>query len=112
MIKTTNGEIIVNKVEIADTYLSRMKGLMFKPNPPDDYAMVFIFEEEKEIDLHMLFVPFNLVALFLDEDNYVRKIKRLKAWRGRAKGKARKIIEIPEKNYKEIKIGEKLLINP
>ncbi|OUJ19230.1 hypothetical protein AMET1_0884 [Methanonatronarchaeum thermophilum] len=111
MIETKDGVVVAREIDVADTYLTRMKGLMFKLNPPDDYAMVFIFKEEKEVNLHMLFVPFNITALFLDERDRVRKISKLEAWRGRAKGVAQKIIEIPEKNYKEVDVGEKLIID-
>jgi len=110
LIKKTDGTIIARNIDIMDTYLSRMRGLMFKTSAPDDYAAVFKFDREKKVDLHMLFVPFNIHAVFLDKDNRVNKTRKMKAWTGRAKGRAKKIIEIPEKNYREIKKGEKLII--
>ncbi len=109
MIKKQNGEKIYEKTEIADSFLKRTKGLMFKRNIPENYALVIVFDKDKKTNLHMLFVPFDVEAAFLDSKNRVKKIETLKAWTGRAKGKAKKIIEAKNLSDK-IKVGDELKI--
>ncbi|MFB6091021.1 MAG: DUF192 domain-containing protein [Halobellus sp.] len=85
---------LASDVEVVDTFLSRARGLMFRRSVPDDYAMVFEFDEADDRDLHMLFVPFDLDALWLVGDEVVKK-ERLRAWRGMGVGTADRVIELP-----------------
>ncbi|SDX58893.1 DUF192 domain-containing protein [Halobellus clavatus] len=81
-------------VEVADTFLSRARGLMFRRSIPDDYAMVFQFDDAERRDLHMVFVPFDLDALWLVGSEVVAK-KRLRAWRGIGAATADTVVELP-----------------
>ncbi|MFA1610325.1 DUF192 domain-containing protein [Halobellus rubicundus] len=85
---------LASDVEVADTFLSRARGLMFRRSIPDDYAMVFEFDEADSRDLHMVFVPFDLDALWLVGDEVVKK-KRLRAWRGLGAATADTVVELP-----------------
>jgi hypothetical protein len=42
------------KAEVADTYLKRMKGLMFKKNMPENEGMLFVFDKEDYYSFWMM----------------------------------------------------------
>ncbi|MFB6092404.1 MAG: DUF192 domain-containing protein [Haloquadratum sp.] len=85
---------LATDVEVADTFVAKARGLMFRRSVPDDYALVFPFEEVGRHDLHMIFVPFDIDALWLVGGEVVQK-KRLRAWRGRGVARAETILELP-----------------
>ncbi|MDY7082830.1 MAG: DUF192 domain-containing protein, partial [Halobacteria archaeon] len=82
---------------------------MFRRSIPDDYALVFELGRERTESLHMLFVPFDIVAVFLDSDNRVTKKAELGAWTGTAKGTGERIIEFPADKSAKIEEGETLV---
>lgn len=73
MIKNiTKKKNLEKNVKLCPSILSQMKGFMFsKPNK----ALVFIFKEEKIINLHMFFVLHSIDVLWLDKNKKVVKIK-------------------------------------
>ena len=85
---------IATDVEFADTLFSQLFGLMFRRSIPDDYALVFRFDTAKRRGLHMLFVPFPIDAIWLDDEE-VTKVTRLAAWIGTARGYGDTVIELP-----------------
>ena len=85
---------------------------MFKSKP---IPLIFNLPETRTIDVHMLFVFFNIDVLFLDSNNTSTKINTLKSWTGRMKGSAKTIIELPEGTIKEhqIEVGDVInIVNP
>ncbi|MFB6250111.1 MAG: DUF192 domain-containing protein [Halobellus sp.] len=87
-------QTLATDVEVVDTFLTRARGLMFRRSIPEDYAMVFQFDEPDSRDLHMIFVPFDLDALWLVSSEVVAK-KRLRAWRGIGAATADTVVELP-----------------
>lgn len=85
---------LATQVEQADTFLARLRGLMFRRSVPDGYAMVFHFGRPATRGLHMLFVPFPIDAVWL-VDGVVTDVETLSAWRGYARGRAETILELP-----------------
>jgi len=85
---------LATDVETADGFLTRARGLMFRRSVPDDYALVFRFDDASRRSLHMVFVPFPIDALFLVDDE-VRSVTRLDAWTGLAWGEADTVVELP-----------------
>ncbi len=67
----------------ADSLLSQARGHMFRREPPD-WALVFPRGEPKSSALHMLFVPFDLTALFV-VDGVVEDVADLESWTGYAR---------------------------
>ncbi|RYJ12974.1 DUF192 domain-containing protein [Halogeometricum borinquense] len=88
------GRTIASDVEVADTFLTKSRGLMFRRRIPDDYALVFEFDEVDKRNLHMVFVPFDIDALWLAGEEVTKK-KRLSGWTGIGFGLADRIIELP-----------------
>ncbi|MBW2965768.1 DUF192 domain-containing protein [Candidatus Woesearchaeota archaeon] len=83
---------------------SKARGLMFSRKK----NLVFIFDKEKRISLHMFFVFFPIDVLFLDKDKRIVEIKR--NFRPfsfyTSKNKARYVVELVEEN--NYKIGDKV----
>jgi hypothetical protein len=86
--------VLAREVDVADSLFSRMRGLMFRPGVPDDYALAFRFADPGDRSLHMLFVPFDIDAVWVVGDE-VTGVRRLPAWRGLGRGTADLILELP-----------------
>jgi hypothetical protein len=85
---------LASDVETATTFLERARGLMFRRSVPEEYALVFEFDDAARRSLHMVFVPFAIDALFLVDDE-VESVERLDAWTGLAWGRADTVVELP-----------------
>ncbi|MBU2100633.1 DUF192 domain-containing protein [Candidatus Micrarchaeota archaeon] len=72
--KTTKKKII-EKTKIADTFLKKLKGLMFTAKP--DYALIFELKKEgiTNASIHMLFVFFPIDVVYLDSNKRVVDIR-------------------------------------
>jgi uncharacterized membrane protein (UPF0127 family) len=95
--------VLARTVEIADTALTQMRGLMFRSELPEEFALVMEVGGEKLLpftsgpkrhSVHMLFVKMPLDVLWLDGEE-VTKTARMRPWRGIGMGKADRIIELP-----------------
>lgn len=115
MLLKSNGDVISSDVEYAKSMFKQAKGLMFRRSVPDSYAMVFIFSSLKKISLHMLFVPFPLDVLFLNEDKRIVKTTTLRPWIGITDSgeKIRYVIELPSGTISsnELKVGDDLMFD-
>jgi hypothetical protein len=86
--------VLATQVETADSRLSQGLGLMFRRSIPDDYALVFRFDDAATRRLHMVCVPFDIDALWL-RDGRVERTKRLRAWAGYGSAVADTVVELP-----------------
>ena len=86
--------VLASEVELAASTLARTRGLMFRRSVPDDYALVFRFGREATRGLHMLFVPFDIDAVWLVEGE-VQAVERLRAWLGHGRARADTVVELP-----------------
>lgn len=95
--------VLARNVEIADTALTQMRGLMFRSEVPEEFALVMEVGGEKLLpftsgpkrhSVHMLFVKMPLDVLWLDGEE-VTKTARMQPWRSVGMGKATRIIELP-----------------
>jgi uncharacterized membrane protein (UPF0127 family) len=62
-----NGKEIAAKVEVADSFLSRMKGLLGRQNLPTGQALLITHCKS----IHMFFMQFPIDVIFLDKKNTV-----------------------------------------
>ena len=75
MIKNkTRGKTLANQAKISGSLLFKSLGLMFS-RPLKDKGLVFVFNRDVKISLHMFFVFFTIDVLFLDKDRKVVEIK-------------------------------------
>lgn len=111
MIKNTaRNSIIARDVIFCEDYISKFMGLMFSTNQKKN--LVFKFNDEKIISLHMLFVFYPIDVIFLDKNKIVVDIKE--NFRPftfyNSKKKAMYAIELPARTIKKSKteIGDKI----
>lgn len=89
---THQGMIISSNIQVADTPVSRIIGLMFKKNPAADGLLL-----EPCNSIHTFFMRYSLDIVFLNGSNQVVKIiHNLKPWRMTwIYWKAKKTLELP-----------------
>lgn len=96
---------LATDIEFADSFVSQARGLMFRRSFPSGSALVFRFENAKKRDLHMLFVPFSIDAIWL-VDSEVTATTRLRPWVGFGRAVADTIIELPAGAADNVVIGD------
>ena len=107
MIKNlTKGNIIVNEKKICDNIWRHTLGLMFSKKIHDK-GLVFVFNKERRISLHMWFVFFPIDVLFLNSDKEVIDIKERFLPFGFYSSKGKYCIELLLGCVKEKKIEKK-----
>lgn len=114
-----NREVLATDVEVADSLLSTGRGLMFRPEIPEGFALVMevgggsllpIPRGPSRQVVHMLFVRFPLDVVWIADDE-VRKVKRLRPWRGVGVGKADRIVELPAGAAADVDIGDTVVVD-
>ncbi|MEA5387772.1 DUF192 domain-containing protein [Haloarculaceae archaeon H-GB11] len=75
-------DVLATQGDLADTVLSQTRGLMFRRSIPDDYALVFRFDDADRRFVHMLFVPFPIDVLWLRDGDvtHCKTLLRGEAW--------------------------------
>ena len=69
----TKNKIIADDAELCEDILSKSLGLMFSRKKNN--ALIFKFNREKTIALHMIFVSYPIDVLFLDKNKNIVDIK-------------------------------------
>jgi len=78
LINLTRNTVLAENIEIADTFLSRLRGLLGRENLPAGRALIL-----RPCDsIHTFFMRFSIDAAFVDKENRVIKTcSELKPWR-------------------------------
>lgn len=100
---------LATDVDLAEGIVSQGLGLMFRRSVPEGYALVFPFSKAAQRGLHMVFVPFDIDALWLVDDR-VRERKRLSAWTGYGRAEADTVVELPAGAADEVSVGDTVRI--
>ncbi|MFB6093972.1 MAG: DUF192 domain-containing protein [Halanaeroarchaeum sp.] len=100
---------VARNVDTADSTLAQLRGLMFRRSLPDEYALVFRFDEAEPRDVHMLFVFVPLDVLFLVDGRVTRR-ERLPPWTGRATDRADTLVELPAGGAAGIEEGDRVTL--
>ena len=102
---------ISQEAQMADTFLRRLVGLMFKKSISSGYALIF----RNATSIHTFFMRFPIDIVFLDKDNQIIRIcEALKPWRMVLCSRSKTTIELPAHKTSEnsLKIGDFLQIEP
>ncbi|PSQ19035.1 DUF192 domain-containing protein [Halobacteriales archaeon QS_9_67_17] len=102
--------VVASEVELAGSAFARARGLMFRRSVPDDYALVFHFDEQATRRLHMIFVPFDIDAVWV-ADGVVQQTERLSAGTGRDRAVADTVIELPAEAAADVQTGDRVWID-
>jgi len=101
--------MLAENAKICENIFSRTLGLMFSKKIK---TLIFVFNKEKIIPLHMFFVFYPIDILFLDKNKVVVEIKEnfLPFTFYAPKNKSLYIIELPKNIIRETKteIGDKI----
>jgi uncharacterized membrane protein (UPF0127 family) len=108
-VRRSASTTLASDVEIADSWLQRARGLMFRRSFPAGSALVFRFERAAPRALHMLFVPFSIDALWV-VDGEVVATKRLRPWVGGGRATAETIVELPAGAADEVAVGDRVVL--
>ena len=105
----------IRDIQVADTYFSRLLGLMFKKST--DYPLLFKIPKNRNnrhgSSIHSCFMRFELKLVFIDENNIVFELADLKPWRYYVPKKGAKyIIEIDKNKFNNynINIGDEIVL--
>ena len=93
MIKNlTKNKLIAEDYKLCDTFFSKFRGLMFSKKN----NLIFLFNKEKKVELHMFFVWFPIDVVLLDNHKKVVEIKdNFKPFTFfRSKNKAKYVLEL------------------
>ncbi|RJX44163.1 DUF192 domain-containing protein [Halonotius aquaticus] len=102
-------QVLASDIEIADSFLAQARGLMFRRSLAEDSALVFQFDSAAKRDVHMLFVPFAIDALWLVDNEVVAK-KRLKPWIGLGRETAETLVELPAGAADDVAVGDRVTL--
>lgn len=72
-VETAQGPVRIT-VEIADDDLERARGLMYRPPLPDNYGMLFHFQEPEHASFWMRNTPSSLDIIFIGVDGRILNI--------------------------------------
>jgi uncharacterized membrane protein (UPF0127 family) len=77
-LETDAGTVVADHVEVADTVLSRFRGLMFRDQLPAGHGLAL----RPCNSIHMFFMRFALDVVFVDGDGRVlRVLESIRPWR-------------------------------
>jgi len=101
MIKNKSKKTIISKKYcLCKSNASKARGLMFRIKPK---PLIFVFEKEKIVSLHMMFVFFPIDVVYLNKNKKVVEIKsNFRPFRLYSpKKNAMYVIELPENTIKK-----------
>ena len=102
----------IAKIRIANTFFSRLMGLMFKKNA--EVPLLFEIPErinkKERSSIHSFFMRFEIIIIFIDKRNVVYEIAELKPWNYYIPKKpAKYIVEFDKREFNDcLKIGDEI----
>ena len=102
--------ILATDVDRAEGLVDQMRGLMFRDDVPENYALVFDFGRAGYRSIHMLFVRVPLDVLWLRDDEVVQR-KTLSPWTGLGLARADRVIEFPAGATEAVEAGDRVVVD-
>jgi uncharacterized membrane protein (UPF0127 family) len=106
-LRREDGTIVCERCVLADTALTRMKGLLGRRELPSGEGIWL----KPASSVHMAFMRFAIDAVFLDREDRVVKIAAdLRPWRMAGSRGAKSVVELPagEAQRRGLKAGDRL----
>jgi uncharacterized membrane protein (UPF0127 family) len=104
-----NGEVVVDQCVVADSPVSRMRGLLGRSDLKPGEGLLL----RPASSIHTFFMRFPIDAVFLDDGLRVLQISdELRPWRAASRRGARAVLELPagESARRGLEPGESLLV--
>jgi uncharacterized membrane protein (UPF0127 family) len=111
-VVNARGETLLSRVKWCDSFGAKLRGLMFRRAIDPDEGLV-LAESRSSIaatSIHMFFVPFDIAAIWLDDDRRVVHTALAKAWHPyyASPRLARYVLEGPPALLQRVAVGEQL----
>ena len=106
ILNETTDEKINIKIENAEGFFERLKGLMGKKN----FENGMMFSNLKDSSVHTCFMRFEIDVYFLDKNKKVIDKKTLKPWRFYRPKKQAEYVNETKKDLIDLKINDKIRI--
>ena len=108
----TSGAVLLRRVRWCASYLSRMRGLMFRRELGEGEALILVeaADSRAATSIHMFFVPFAIAAIWIDSQGRVVDKVVAKPWRPfyAARAPARYVLEAAPEFLDNVAIGDEL----
>jgi hypothetical protein len=101
--------VLATDVRVAESTLEQLKGVMFKPDLPEGYGLVFRFGGEKKRGVHMLFVRVPIDVIWT-VGGQVTGVETLQPWTGYGRERADRIVELPAGAADSVAVGDRVFV--
>lgn len=103
------------QIKFCESFISRLKGLMFSKQIPLDQGIILVENKESKINtsIHMMFMNFNLTVLWLDKELVVVDKVLAKRWVPiyLPKFRAKYVVELHSNQFSNFSIGDQLVLS-
>lgn len=109
ILNLTRGNVLCEHVEIADTPLHRMRGLLGRRSLPKGRGLLL----QPAPSIHTAFIRFEFDAVFLDGRLHVTKIvERIKPWRVVSQKRAVSVLQLAagEASSRGVQVGDQVVV--
>ncbi len=100
---------LATTVDLAESFLSKGRGLTFRRSIPADYALVFPFGSPGTRRIHTLFV-FEAIDAVWTVDEEVQRVETLQPWTPWASATADTLIEFPAGAAEGVAPGDRVRV--
>lgn len=100
---------LATDVRVADSILSKARGLMGRRSIPGDFALVFPFGRTTHRLIHMLFVFTAIDVVWVDGEE-VTRVETLRPFIGVAGAQADLVVELAPGGAAEVAVGDRLVV--
>jgi uncharacterized membrane protein (UPF0127 family) len=100
----------VQYVKYCDTFLTQLRGLTFRSGISREEGLLLVGKRDSRVDssIHMLFVPFDLMVVWINSAMQVVDKTLAKSWRPAyfSKQPARYVLEIHPERWGDFEVGD------
>ncbi len=100
------------RVQYADEFMSKLRGLMFRPRLEPDFGLLLVGDKDSRLDssIHMFFVSFDLAVFWINSDMQIVDKVIAKSWKPAyfPKAEAKYTLEIHPNRFADYEIGDKV----
>jgi uncharacterized membrane protein (UPF0127 family) len=100
------------RLKYCDTFLTQLRGLMFRSELLPDEGLVLVGTRDSRLDssIHMFFVSFDLTVLWVNSDMKVVDKVLAKSWKPMyfSKQPAKYVVEIHPERWGDFEIGDEV----